>query len=125
MNYRIAALFGLAFILGTVVAGESEPPAVPSPLEKRISLDVLETDLAKGLKAIAEQTGLDLKLQNAETEEVWFTAVDFKLDDIRPVDLLEALSGIYDIEYRVEAGRLLIQRKQHIKHQHPGDIPKR
>lgn len=38
--------------------------------------------------------------------------MDFKFDAVRPIDLLDALSALYDFQYSVEARGLVVQRKK-------------
>jgi len=118
MGYR--GLFcGLVLLYGVVFAGEIKPPSntnanatLLTQLERPIALDVLETDLASGLKAIAEHASVKLILEKGDNEEVWLAPVDFKFDAVRPIDLLDALSALYDFQYSVEARGLVVQRKK-------------
>jgi len=120
MSVGYRSLFcGLMLLSGVMMAGEVKPPSKPdanaallAQLEKPIALDVLETDLASGLKAIAERANVKLILEKTDAEEVWLAPVDFKLDAVRPIDLIEALSHLYDFQYSAEARGLVIQRNK-------------
>lgn len=120
---RILPALCLAFIASGVLAGEwteaekAQIQELRAKLEKSIPIEVADLPVFRALELISRKTGVPITLTGSPQDAIFQQAVNYALESVRGLDLLDVLCRQAGLEYEVLPAIVRVQSAAEFRRQ--------